>query len=83
MDRGTCKRRLEGIERDCPVATGAGEFSPMIRWIHIRDGLEATIGMVPPAERVLVARLIECWAHACFRVEECEAKEPPPWVLPY
>lgn len=74
------RRTLEGVERECPVARAVGQMGRVTRWIHIRDGLKATIEMLPVEDRRLAALLQRAWALACAEVEDQQAGEPPRWL---
>lgn len=76
------ERMLEGKKRYCPTPGDRLAVGSKTRWRLVRDGLKVVIETLPFEERVLGARLQEHWAFACLKVEEFEALEPPPWVLP-
>lgn len=82
MGSRTNNRYLEGKQRGCPMAAEAGRFEPLTRWIHVRDGIEDVLSMLPSAEHSVAARLQEAWATASKRVEDLQRKEVPEWVLP-
>jgi len=76
-------RLLWGRERVLPRPEGRGDHSEVMRWVHIRDGLEEVIRLLPHSMKGPAATLGELWAFASYQVEQLQEKDSGQCVMTF